>query len=106
MTVRGIRRDYLDRLPGPADVALVVEVADTRLEQDRTFKKAIYAASAVAAYWIVNLVERQVEVFTSPNATGGEPGYGQHRIFALGDEVPVEIAQREVGRIAARDLLP
>ena len=44
MVVRGSRRDYLDRLPGPAEVALVVEVADTSLEQDRVFKKAIYAA--------------------------------------------------------------
>ena len=106
MVVRGGRRDYLDRLPGPTDAALVVEVADTSREQDRTFKKAIYAGATVAVYWIVNLVDRQVEVFTSPNATGAEPGYDQHHIVALGDEVPVAIAGREIGRIAVRDLLP
>ena len=106
MVVRGSRRDYLDRLPEPAEVAFIVEVADTSLEQDRGFKKAIYAGAAVAVYWIVNLVERQVEVFTSPNATVGEPDYRQHHVFALGDEVPVVIAGREIGRIAIRDLLP
>ncbi len=106
MVVRGNRRDYLDRLPGPAEVALVVEVADTSLEQDRVFKKAIYARAAVAVYWIVNLIEQQVEVFASPNATGAKPEYGQHRVFVLHDEVPVVIAEREIGRTAVRDLLP
>jgi len=106
MVVRGSRRDYLDRLPGPADVASVVEVADTSLEQDRKFKKAIYAGAAVAVYWIVNLIERRVEVFSSPNATGAEPGYDQHHIVASGDEVAVVIAGRDIGRIAVRDLLP
>ncbi len=106
MVVRGSRRDYLDRLPGPADVALVVEVADTSLEQDRVFKKAIYAGAAGAIYWIVNLIERQVEVFASPNAVGAKPDYGQHHVFALHDEVPVVIADREIGRTAVRDLLP
>ncbi len=106
MVVRGSRRDYLDRLPGPADVALAVEVADTSLEQDRVFKKVIYAGAAVAVYWIVNLIERQVEVFASPDGTGEKPDYGQHRVFALHDEVPVVIGEREIGRTAVRDLLP
>ena len=73
MVVRGSRRDYLDRLPGPAEVALVVEVADTSLEQDRVFKKAIYAGAAIAVYWIVNLIERQVEVFASRTLRAQSP---------------------------------
>ena len=54
----------------------------------------------------MNLIEQQVEVFASPNATGAKPEYGQHRVFALHDEVPVVIAEREIGRTAVRDLLP
>ncbi|HEX8203864.1 MAG TPA: Uma2 family endonuclease, partial [Isosphaeraceae bacterium] len=41
--IRGTRRDYRDRHPGPQDVALVVEVADASLPRDRTLKKTIYA---------------------------------------------------------------
>ena len=48
--VRGKTRDYLDRHPGAADVELVVEVADSTLERDRTLKKTIYASAGIAVY--------------------------------------------------------
>lgn len=40
VVVRGNTRDYLDRHPDPQDLALVVEVADSTLERDRTAKSA------------------------------------------------------------------
>src|SRR5262249_52378201 len=53
---RGARRDYASRHPGPAEVGLVVEVADTSLDYDRDVKKPLYASAGVPVYWIVNLV--------------------------------------------------
>jgi Uma2 family endonuclease len=44
--VRGDRRQYRDRHPGPDDVALVVEVSDSTLQRDRTMKQRMYARRA------------------------------------------------------------
>ena len=68
--VRGNRLDYLDHHPGPGDVALVAEVPDSGLSRDRVFKKAIYAAAGIAVYWVVNLVDRRVEVYFELHAFG------------------------------------
>ena len=66
MIVRGTVMDYLDRHPGPEDVALVVEVSDATLNRDQTLKKQLYAAAAVPVYWVVNLPDNQVEVYSRP----------------------------------------
>ena len=64
--VRGPDTDYLDRFPEPADVAAVIEVAWSSLRGDRTTKHERYAAAGIATYWIVNLAEEQVEIFSDP----------------------------------------
>lgn len=64
--IQGSTRDYADRHPAARDVALVIEVADSTLERDRTAKKQIYAQAGIANYWIVNLVDRQLEVLLNP----------------------------------------
>jgi Uma2 family endonuclease len=64
VVVCGDRRQYLDHHPGPQDVALVVEVADSTLQRDRSLKKRLYAAAGIPAYWIVNLLDSQFEVYT------------------------------------------
>jgi Uma2 family endonuclease len=104
--VRGTTRDYLDRHPGPADVALVVEVADTRLERDRILKKQLYAAAGIPVYWLLNLVDRQLEVYTEPTGPTEFPDYGTRVTRESGEGVAVVIAGQEVGRIAIADLLP
>ena len=58
--------DYDDAHPSQA--RLVVEVAETSLRKDRGTKAEIYAESGVAEYWVVNLVERAIEVSTEPRA--------------------------------------
>jgi Uma2 family endonuclease len=97
---------YFDRHPGAADVGLLVEVADTTLQRDQTVKRAIYAEARIPVYWIVNLVDRQVEVCTQPSGPCEHPDYGQCDIYRLGDEIPVVIRGQEVGRITAAELLP
>src|SRR6266498_4470063 len=74
--VRGTRRSYLTQHPGPADVGLLVEVADSSLDRDRNDKGPIYAQAGIPCYWIVNLVDRRIEVFTAPSGPTAGPGYG------------------------------
>jgi Uma2 family endonuclease len=68
---------YRDAHPGPADVLLLIEVADTSLNYDRAVKRALYARHAIAELWIVNLAAGEVEVCRQP----GPGGYATvHRI--------------------------
>jgi Uma2 family endonuclease len=104
--VRGEERDYPDRHPGPADVVLVVEVADSSLPIDRGAKKRSYARASIRVYWIVNLIERQIEVYTDPTGPAAEPTYGQRRDYGAADTIPVVLAGSEVGVLEVRELLP
>ncbi|MEX2175089.1 MAG: Uma2 family endonuclease [Pirellulaceae bacterium] len=97
--VRGSVDDFSDRHAGPAEVALVVEVADSSLRRDRTLKQRVYARANVPVYWIVNVADRSVEVLTSPSGPAGDPRYGAQATCAAGDEIPVVIDGRELGRI-------
>ena len=60
------RDDYHRQRPTPADVFLLIEVADTSLEFDREVKLARYAAAGIPEVWIVNLRARQVEAHSDP----------------------------------------
>jgi Uma2 family endonuclease len=99
--VRGTIRDYTRRHPGPADVALVVEVADSSLAEDHGMA-GVYATAGIPVYWIVNLVNRQIEVYTAPRAGG----YAAPVIYRPGNHVPVVVDGKTVGQIAVDDLLP
>ena len=102
--LRGQRRDYVARKPKPEDVALVIEVADATLPQDRTIKKRLYAAAGIAAYWIINLPDKQLEVYTKPIAA--EPDYQEQRIYRASENVPVVLDGRSITTISVSDLLP
>jgi Uma2 family endonuclease len=102
VVVRGSRRDFLESHPSPADIALVIEVADATLHRDRTLKLRVYANARITAYWILNLPERQLETYTDP----AEAAYRQRIIYRASDAVPVIIGGQEAGRIPVRDLLP
>ena len=106
IVIRGQPRDYLDHHPPAADLALVVEVSDTSLRHDQTFKKAIYAKAAIAVYWIVNLIDQRVEVYTDPTGPDDQPDYRRRQDFGGTDQVPVVIAGGDVGRIPVGELLP
>lgn len=91
--------------PYPKDIALLVEVADSSLAEDRGEKLLTYAAARIAVYWIVNLVDRRVEVYTQPRA-GKNPSYKRQMNYGPEDTVPVVILGKPVGRIAVKELLP
>ena len=75
-------RAYLDHHPGPADVALIVEVADSSLADDRAMAST-YGGGGILAYWIVNVAGRQFEVYANPSGSEGDisssqdPGRGR-----------------------------
>jgi Uma2 family endonuclease len=100
--VRGTLEDYEDRHPGPADIGVLIEVSDAPLERDRGEKQLAYARGRVPAYWIVNLVDRQLEIHTDP----AEAGYRERRVLSAADEVTAVVDGRELGRFSVAAILP
>ena len=100
--VRGQTRDYPNGHPTPINVPLVIEVAESSLAHDRGWKKAIYARNGIAVYWIVNLVDRTLEVYSAPAA--GD--YTAERTLTAADRADVTLDGVAVGTVAVADLLP
>lgn len=92
--------------PRPADIALVIEVSDTTLAQDRRLKWAIYGRAGIPFYWVVNLPDRRIEAFGEPTGLVPEPGYKRRHIYGARKSVPLVIEGCEIAAIAVRDLLP
>lgn len=60
-------RDFRrDNPPAAEDVILVIEVAESSLRYDRTVKGPLYGEAGIPEYWIVNLKEGVIEVYTEP----------------------------------------
>jgi Uma2 family endonuclease len=70
VVVPGRPLDYFNEHPRTA--ALVVEVAGSSLVYDRRVKASLYARASIPEYWIVNLVDRVVEVHRAPSGSGYE----------------------------------
>jgi Uma2 family endonuclease len=103
--VRGPRPRYWQTHPRPADAAVVIEVADTTLAEDQGRKQRIYARARIPEYWVVNLPEGQVEVYSEPRG-GRAPAYRQQKVYGITDSVPIVIAGQNLGVFAVRDILP
>jgi Uma2 family endonuclease len=97
---------YTLRHPGPSDFGIVVEVSNTTLDSDRDDKIPLYARDSLPVYWIVNLIDRQIEVHEQPSGAASSPSYGTRNTYKLGDTVPVSLAGTVVGSIPVVDLLP
>ena len=77
---------YVDYHPYPEDVLLIIEVAETSLDEDKEIKLPRYAASGVPEVWIVNLIENIVEVYREPmTLANGIPGYRRRTDFRAGE---------------------
>jgi Uma2 family endonuclease len=98
---RGSIRDYLQRSPEPTDITLVVEISDSSLSEDRK-QAAIYAAGGIPVYWIVNLVDRQVEVYSDPSPSG----YRSRQDYRAGESIPISIGGNQLSPLALNDILP
>jgi Uma2 family endonuclease len=81
--VWAVRRNYRRQKPGPDDILLLVEVADTSLAYDTGEKAEIYAAAEIRDYWVVNIPEQVVEVRRDP----GPDGYRSLTKFSGKEEI-------------------
>jgi Uma2 family endonuclease len=103
--VRGPASRYEKRHPRPTDIAAAIEVADSSVQYDRAEKGRMYARAGIPIYWIINLVDRHVEMYSDPR-NGKAPAYRCRKDYGQDDHVPLVIAGRMVGHVAVRDLLP
>lgn len=99
--VRGSDADYRHRIPDVPDVGQLVEVSRTDVAADRQ-QGNVYGRAGIPVYWIVNLADRQVEVYANPGPTG----YASRKDFVSGQHLPVVIEGLQRGQIAVDDILP
>lgn len=92
-------RDYSSRAPYPDDILLIIEIADSSVDRDRGTKLAAYAQAGIQDYWIVNLVDNQVEVHRQPKGLE----YADKQILR-GEETVSPLALPDVS-VTADDLL-
>src|SRR5438093_7932661 len=103
--VRGTLRDYV--AAHPADPVLVVEVALTSLDFDREHKASLYARAGRPEYWIVNLVDRVLEVRREPAPEPSAPyGWDYAVVDVLGQAERVSSLGASAIQIPVVDLLP
>lgn len=84
----------------------MVEVADATLQGDQGLKLRVYARARIPIYWIVNVSQRQVEVYSHPTGSNEDPTYADRQDYAADSEVPVLVDGRQVGTIRVAELLP
>jgi Uma2 family endonuclease len=84
--VRKKSTEYFYRHPGPPDIALLIEVADSSVQMDRGTKARLYARCGVELYWVVDISGRRIIVYRNP----GPEEYNSVTIYQVHDQVPFE----------------
>lgn len=103
--VPGGPRDYRDA--HPSRPALIVEIAETSLDLDRIVKGRLYARAGVADYWIVNLIDRVLEVSRDPGPVASDPSQREYRRQTILEATAsVSPLAAPSARIRVADLLP
>lgn len=74
---------YAEGHPTPQDILLLIEVSDSTVEYDRVIKKTLYAEAGIVEFWLVNLKDETIEVYTQPK----NGGYYSARILESGESV-------------------
>jgi Uma2 family endonuclease len=101
----GSVRDF--SIAHPTTAALVIEISDSTLRKDRTIKAHVYAQANLPDYWIVNLVDRQLEVHRNPGPDPSRRGRFRYADVTIVPEsgriAPLAAPQSE---IAVAELLP
>jgi Uma2 family endonuclease len=90
--------------PLATELSLVIEVSDSSLALDRTHKARVYARAGIPVYWVVNVIDKQIEVHTQPTGPCDAPAYGKQEVFGAGSSVPVVLDGNTVGSIAVSDV--
>ena len=103
--VRGPASRYLDHHPSPAEIAIVVEVADSSLAHDRGVKGSLYARAGMPHYWIINLVEARIEAYFDVADPSAPAAYLSRRDYLAGDSLPLWVEGRDAGAIPVNAIL-
>ena len=102
--VPGNFRDYATEHPSGA--ALVVEVSESSLRFDRHHKGSVYARAGLADYWIVNLVDRVLEVYRDPvQDPAAAFGWRYRSVAMLGPEASITLLAMSGRGIRVADFL-
>jgi Uma2 family endonuclease len=105
VVVPGRPTDY--RQAHPERPALAVEVAEASLEFDRQHKGSLYARAGIPDYWVVNLVDRVLEVHRDPGPDPSAPyGWRYRAVTVLTPPAVVVPLAFASSQIAVADLLP
>jgi len=91
---------YATKHPGPLDILLIVEVAQSFIEYDKTIKARIYARTGVVEYWVADIDQDCVLVYSNPS----KDGYRSLRQLVRGESISPELLPQ--CRIAIDSLLP
>jgi hypothetical protein len=100
------RRELGVRHPRGEEVALVVEIAETSLEYDRTVKSRLYAGAGVRVYLLLNIPERVVELYTEPDGSGETAHYRALRTYGEDEPFALCLAGLTLPEIRPSQLLP
>ena len=104
--VRNTLDNYATRHPVATEVSMIVEVADASLVKDRRLKARIYSRAGILTYWLLNVMDSQLEVFTNPSGPVPMPGYQEHRTYRIEDRISLVIGLNDLGTIRIGDLIP
>ena len=102
---RGDETTYRDHHPGPTEIGLLVEVADSSLLDDRHDKGRIYARAGVPVYWVVNVADKVIEVYTRPCGPAAAQAFADRADYAPGSAVPVVLDGVTVGTVAVAEVV-
>lgn len=106
--VRGEVMDYRHGHPQARDTPVVIEVSDETLRFDRGRRLRVYAQGGLTEYWIVNLVDRCVEVRTEPRVSDGDlkARYERLRVYRGDESVPLCVNGETVTEYPVTELIP
>ena len=96
---------YRTHHPTPNEIALVIEVADSSLEFDRDEKGRVYARAGIPIYWIINLRDSTIEVYSAPASNQGTPSYQRRDVYTVHDLMPLSVPGMAATSIPVQELV-
>ena len=102
---RGDESKYDARQPRSSDVALIVEVAFSSLAFDRKDKGRVFARAGIPVYWLINTVDREIDIYTDPTGEADVPGYRTVQTYGPGTAVPLVLDGQTVGTLAVDEIV-
>jgi len=100
--VKGTQDEYTVRHAAPGDIALIIEVSDSTLMFDKGRKKRMYARAGIPLYGVLNLIDRQFELYSNPD--NGD--YQTVVVYAADQAFPVVIDGQHIGSQSVSAVLP